>query len=202
MSLGKMSLNNVTLIQSEKSFLKVYDLPEEFNETIKKVIEETDNKLLVNPPILVYGKVRKQRRCIAFLSNDSIGYRYSGQLVKSQRLTEHSKLVLDYINEKFNTDYNGILINKYLSGKDYIGRHSDNESALSKVGVMAISFGAVRKFRIRDKNTKRIVKDIPTLPNKIIHMGGEFQKEFTHEIPIERKVKEPRWSFTFRKHLI
>ena len=201
MSLEKMSLNNVTLIQTEKSFLKVYDLPEEFNETIKKVIEETDNKLLVNPPILVYGKVRRQRRCIAFLSNDSIGYKYSGQLARSQRLTEHSKLVLDYINEKFNTDYNGILINKYLSGKDYIGRHSDNESALSKVGVMAISFGAVRKFRIRDKNTKKIVKDIPTLPNKIIHMGGEFQKEFTHEIPIERKVKEPRWSFTFRKHI-
>ena len=33
-------------------------------------------------------------------------------------------------------------------------------------------------------------------------MGGEFQKEFTHEIPIERKVKNVRWSFTFRKHLI
>ena len=34
----------------------------------------------------------------------------------------------------------------------------------------------------------------------MLQMGGDFQKEFTHEIPIEKKVKEPRISFTFRKH--
>ena len=33
-------------------------------------------------------------------------------------------------------------------------------------------------------------------------MGGDFQKEFTHEIPIEKKIKLPRYSFTLRKHLI
>ena len=38
--------------------------------------------------------------------------------------------------------------------------------------------------------------------NMLIHMGGDFQKEFTHEIPIESKIKEERYSFTFRKHKI
>ena len=33
-------------------------------------------------------------------------------------------------------------------------------------------------------------------------MAGNFQKEFTHEIPIEKKVKEVRYSFTFRTHLV
>jgi len=32
-------------------------------------------------------------------------------------------------------------------------------------------------------------------------MVGNFQKEFTHEIPIEKKVKGTRFSFTFRRHL-
>ena len=32
-------------------------------------------------------------------------------------------------------------------------------------------------------------------------MAGEFQKEFTHEIPMEKKKKKARISFTFRKHL-
>ena len=32
-------------------------------------------------------------------------------------------------------------------------------------------------------------------------MAGDFQKEFTHEIPAEKKIKEGRISFTFRKHL-
>lgn len=32
-------------------------------------------------------------------------------------------------------------------------------------------------------------------------MAGDFQKEFTHEIPMEKKKKNPRISFTFRRHL-
>jgi len=31
-------------------------------------------------------------------------------------------------------------------------------------------------------------------------MGGNFQKLYTHEIPIQKKIKESRISFTFRKH--
>jgi len=191
-----------TLIKTEKSFLNQYDLPEHFNEIIKNITEEINDKLLVNPPIIVYGRKCHQHRGIAFFSNESIGYKYSGQMAKSQKLTNDLKVLLDYINKKFNSDFNGILVNKYLKGTDYISRHSDDETGLSNVGVLAISYGAVRKFRIRDKETKKIVKDIPTLSNKIIHMGGEFQKEFTHEIPIEKKVRNVRWSFTFRKHLI
>ena len=190
-----------TLIKTEKSFLNQYDLPEHFNKIIENITQEIEDDLLVNPPIFVYGKKCYQHRASAFYSNESIGYKYSGQLAKSKELKGNLKLLMDYVNKKFDSKFNGILVNKYLKGTDYIGRHSDDETGLSKIGVIGISFGAVRKFRIRDKETKKIVKDIPTLSNKIIHMGGDFQKEFTHEIPIERKVKDIRWSFTFRRHL-
>lgn len=36
----------------------------------------------------------------------------------------------------------------------------------------------------------------------IICMQGKFQSEFTHEIPKQKRVKEPRYSFTFRQHNI
>jgi alkylated DNA repair dioxygenase AlkB len=108
---------------------------------------------------------------------------------------------LELVNKKFKTRFNGILVNKYANGLDNIGEHSDDESQLDNAGVVAISYGAIRKFRIRDKKTKKIVKDIPTLPNQIIQMAGDFQKEFKHGIPVEKKVKEPRISFTFRKHI-
>ncbi len=91
-------------------------------------------------------------------------------------------------------------MNKYINGNDYIGAHSDDETSLDKCSVVCISYGAVRKFRIKDKKTKKTVIDIPTISNNILHMGGDFQKEFTHEIPIEKKIKEVRYSFTFRKH--
>lgn len=50
--------------------------------------------------------------------------------------------------------------------------------------------------------TNKIVQDIITKNNYLIQMAGNFQKEFTHEIPIEKKVKEVRYSFTFRTHLV
>lgn len=189
------------LIKTEKSFLNQYDLPKDFNKRIENITQRIEDDLLVNPSIFVYGKRCYQHRAIAFYSNESKGYKYSGQLAISKELKGNLKSLMDYINKKFNSNFNGILVNKYNNGKDYIGRHSDDECGLSNIGVIAISYGGVRKFRIRDKKTKKIVKDIPTLSNKIIHMGGNFQKEFTHEIPIERKVNDIRWSFTFRRHL-
>ena len=167
-----------------------------------QIIEEIDDQLEENLPIMIFGKERMQRRSIGFFSDSSIGYKYSKRLVASKPLTPTLMILLDEINEKFNSDYNGILINKYADGNDYIGKHSDDESALSNAGVVAMSYGASRIFRIRNKETGEIVKDIPTASNEILVMGGNFQKEFTHEIPIEKKITDTRYSLTFRKHLV
>jgi hypothetical protein len=32
-------------------------------------------------------------------------------------------------------------------------------------------------------------------------MGGNFQNEFLHGIPIEKKIMDVRYSLTFRKHI-
>tara|TARA_B100001741_G_C16540317_1_gene594017 strand:- start:1060 stop:1638 length:579 start_codon:yes stop_codon:yes gene_type:complete len=162
----------------------------------------SDIKSLLNdyPEIIVYGKKCLQRRSIGFFSDESLGYKYSGKIEKSQPLTQNLKLLLNYINKKFESDFNGILVNKYNDGNDYISDHSDNEKEISDKGVISVSYGAVRKFRIRNKITKKIVQDIPTENYQIIEMAGNFQKEFLHGIPIEKKVKEERISFTFRKH--
>ena len=107
--------------------------------------------------------------------------------------------LIKIINEQFGTEYNGILVNRYIVGNNYISDHSNDEGV---GGVVAISYCVVRKFRIREKVTKKIVMDIPTTHSSIIHMGGDFQKEFTHGIPVEKKVKGVRYSLTFRKHAI
>jgi len=189
-----------TLIKTENSSLNEYDF--ENLELIENCIYEIKDKLLVNPPIKVFNKPAIQHRSIGFFSDTSIGYHYSKQLAKSQPLSDNLKNLLDIVNNLFKVNFNGILVNRYADGKDYIGSHSDDEKNLTDVGVVAISYGAIRKFRIRDKKTNSIVKDIETIPNKIIQMAGKFQKEFKHEIPIERKITEPRYSFTFRKHTI
>ena len=193
-----------TPIRTEKSFLKVYkkETVKNFGLELDECIKEVKDKLLKNPPIIVYGKQANQHRSIGFFSDTSIGYHYSGQLAKSQPLTPKLKNLLEVINEKFSSKFNGILVNYYENGEDYIGKHSDDEKSLDKVGVVSISYGAKRKFRIRNKSNGKKVVDIDMNSSEIIHMGGDFQKEFTHEIPKEKKIKDERYSFTLRNHLI
>ena len=109
--------------------------------------------------------------------------------------------LIDYVNEVYQSQFNGVLVNKYESGSAYIGKHSDDERTLdANAGVVMISTGAVRTFRLRNKETGEKI-DIPMETDKMYQMWGDFQKEFTHEIPVQKKVLGVRYSFTFRKHL-
>jgi len=186
------------LIKTENSCLKVMNLEDNIN--LQEIINTIKDKLIENPEIMVFGKTCNQHRSIGFFSDTSIGYYYSKQLAKSQPLNELKQL-LDIINVLFDMVFDGILVNRYKDGEDYISAHSDDEKGLTDAGVIILSFGATRKFRIRDKNTKKIVLDVPLISGQIIQMSGNFQKEFTHEIPIEKRVKGERYSFTFRQHL-
>jgi alpha-ketoglutarate-dependent dioxygenase alkB family protein 2 len=153
------------------------------------------------PEIIVYGKPCKQHRNVGFFSDESIGYKYSKKLMKSNPLSKCMTDLLVIINNMMGAEFNGILVNKYMDGSDYISAHSDDETSLdTTIGVVAISYGSERIFRVRDKNNKTIICDEPTTHCGILHMGGTFQKWYTHEIPIQKKIKESRISFTFRKH--
>ena len=189
------------LIQTEKSFLNIYT-GEEYADLMKRCIAEIKDDLDSNQPIKMYGRIVYQQRDIGFFSDESIGYYYSGQLSRAKPLKSNCFKLMQLMNERFGTKYNGILVNRYNGGKNYISDHSDDEKNIDEGGVIAISHGAVRKFRIRDKLTKKIIMDIPTTSGSIIHMGGDFQKEFTHGIPVEKNVEGIRYSFTFRKHTI
>lgn len=188
------------LIETEKSFLSISSFKKN-EKLISRCVSEISSLLLERPEIIVFGKIVRQNRNVGFFSDESEGYKFSNKMMQSQPLTSNLKKLMEKINEKYNANFNGILINHYIDGNNVIGKHSDDETNLSDKGVVAISYGAERKFRIRNKITKKIVSDVPTEHCSILHMGGDFQKEFTHEIPAEKKIKEERYSFTFRQHL-
>lgn len=169
-------------------------------ELLENCITDVEPQLEEKPEIIIFGKKCKQQRNVGFFSNESIGYKYSKKMMDSKPLTQSMSELLDIVNKKTGAEFNGILVNKYINGRDYISAHSDDESGLDTVGVVSISYGAERLFRIRNKETKEIVCDELTTHCSILHMGGNFQKLYTHEIPIQKKISEPRISFTFRKH--
>jgi alkylated DNA repair dioxygenase AlkB len=171
-------------------------------ELLEQCISYVEPQLEERPEIIIYGKKCKQHRNVGFFSDESIGYKYSKKLMESKPLSKDMTDLLTEINKMLGTKFNGILVNKYIDGSDYIGAHSDDETGLDSIGVVAISYGSERIFRIRNKHDKTIVCDELTTHGGIIHMGGNFQTLYTHEIPIQKKIKEPRISFTFRKHII
>jgi alkylated DNA repair dioxygenase AlkB len=169
-------------------------------DLLEKCIIDIEPQLELKPEIIIFGKKCKQQRNIGFFSDKSKGYKYSNKMMESKPLTQSICELLDIVNNEFGTQFNGILVNKYMDGNDYISAHSDDETGLDLIGVISISYGAERIFRIRNKDTKHIIYDELTTHCSILHMGGNFQKLYTHEIPIQKKIKEPRISFTFRKH--
>jgi alkylated DNA repair dioxygenase AlkB len=174
--------------------------------------------LETKPPIMFMGQVKHQQRDVGFFSDTSEGYRYSGVLMRSKPISPNPSTgdsgqlflawLLPAVNQSLGTDFNGVLVNRYNSGEDYISAHSDDESALdcgtvesTRKAVASISYGATRKFRIRDKQTNAIVLDYPVESRTLLVMDGNFQTEFKHEVVRELRVREPRISCTFRCHL-
>jgi alkylated DNA repair dioxygenase AlkB len=192
---------SITAPDDPKTFLRVYQCSASIMILIMTIINAVCDQLIVRPPITVFGKQCRQPRDVGFYSNESTGYKYSGQTMAAQPLTDAMSELLSRVNGQFGTEYNGILINRYENGYSNIGKHSDNENGICPFGgVISISVGATRIFRVRDKESNSIEKDILTVDGQLIQMAGEFQKVFTHEIPVERTVVTPRYSFTFRRH--
>ncbi len=183
----------------ERSFRKDTNL-------IKLVVDEVRPLLVVGPKVFLYGAWRSQRRRVGFFSDESYGYFYSNQCARSQKLSPALKTLLAAINYDYGASFNGMLINHYRDGTDKISYHADDEKALDpQTGVVTLTWGAERIFRLREKVPKRagcILHNAVTKSGYALQMRGErFQKDLTHEIPEQKKVLGGRFSITFRRHV-
>ena len=187
------------------------DLDSRVSELVSETCCVHQKKYEIRPEVRVYGKECRQNRDVLFLSKESAGYMYSGQVARSRAPLPCAEDLLRRVNEAFGAEFNGILLNRYGYGeertKDYISAHSDDERGLdSKVGVVAITHLSApdaqpRIFRVRCKKTRNILLDVPTRHHKALIMRGEaFQKLLTHEVPAMPKNSSWRVSLTFRKH--
>lgn len=142
------------------------------------------------------------KRNTLFFSDSWNAYSYSGAKIDSAvcELSVQIRHVLNKINTAFDSDYNGVLINRYNDGRDCLGQHSDSEVGLGNSGVVALVVGAERIFRIRGKFHQDFDVDLFVPDGSILWMTGRFQEEFTHGIPAMPWVKQPRISATFRVH--
>ena len=187
-------------LNNDSSILNVYDqyLTKMEADNLLNYVDKLD--IETRPEIVVYGKICKQNRDVGFFSDESHGYKYSGRIMKSQKLTPLLKNILNRVNATLNTNFNGILINRYNDGNDNIGAHLDDESTLCNNTVASISLGSSRIFRVKNKKTSEKI-DIDVHHGQLLVMAGTMQKYYTHEIPKQLKIRHKRISLTFRMHI-
>lgn len=143
-------------------------------------------------------------------------YYYTGKMHEAADLPDILRPLLTWANNKLkkdefgvienkNMEFNQVLVNFYLDGLHYIGKHSDDEKQLEHgMPIFSASFGETRIFRIREKDggSGTIVKDIDMKDKSYVVMCGDMQKEFTHEVPKILGNKglalKPRVNVTFR----
>lgn len=201
------------------------------NEKIKKMKEKVKTmEYMVHPKVIVFGKECNQNRSVKFLSNVVTKYKYAGYDAMASPIPEEFDPIMKLFDDE---KMNGILANRYENGDEYIGVHSDDESELTKIGVISITFcekDGERRFQIRPKKDMEVeINGVKTFCKQghiccevvttdemvIIMQGSEFQRLFTHKIPVQtnpvrlgrKKNKNnekvgTRWSLTLRKHNI
>jgi alkylated DNA repair dioxygenase AlkB len=153
--------------------------------------------------VIIYGKKLETPR---YQQSFLIPYYFSGLTHDAIDLPSEFKKFMDWSNSLeiiSNFKFNQALVNWYANGHHYINAHSDSTIQLIKDSpIMSISLGEKRKFRIRDKENKKIVLDFEMKDRTYIIMGGEIQTFYTHEVPKINGIKGEntgkRINITFR----
>lgn len=189
--------NLFVILKTDRSFLSVQPLSQP--ELVKKCIEYVQDKL--KRPTIMSGKENQRYPSFGFFSDYSTEHQYAGKVVKSITMGSALKELLDKVNHLVGATFNSIVVNQYRDGNDIMEAHSYDPCSLDPVGVVTITYGAVRTLLIREKvnNFKILAQEMK--PGELYHMGGDFQKQFTHEIKHEKCVTDVMYSFTFRRNV-
>lgn len=149
------------------------------------------------PTIKMYGKTFLPKRKVSTMGKP---YNYNGNhSIEETIIPEIVQKIMDRINYITQKEYNTCIANYYENGEAYISMHDDGEK--NSESIATLSFGATRKFLVENKYNKKNKHKIILEDKSIIIMEGkEFQKNWKHGIPQEKKITQPRISLTFRKY--
>lgn len=163
---------------------------------LKSLIENVDwNQEYIN----FMGKISPIPRLTYWYSKENREYTYSGIKVLPIPFPEAIKRLNKLVEEKSGYKFNSVLLNFYRNGDDKVSWHADDEKSLGEVvNIASISVGAERDFQFKSKHNPDDKKDINLTHGSLLVMHNPIQEHWLHQIPVRKKVSEPRINLTFR----
>lgn len=180
-------MEKIVLIEG---FLKKEETSELFNSLYRN-ISWKDELTAID------GSKVKIKRKMSYVYDTIVNYKYAKLSFYGETWIPELALLRDKLNNKYGK-FNSVLLNLYKNGKDEIKWHSDKEKELGENAVIAcINLGATRKFWFLNKESGE-KSSVFVRDGDLLIMEAGFQEEYLHAILLEKEVKEPRISLTFR----
>ena len=147
-----------------------------------------------------YGKTFPVPRKTAWYGYEGFNYSYSGITcfpeIWTKELLEIKKEIEKFIPDE---DFTSVLLNLYNNGDDKMGWHADDEKELGKNPTIAsVSLGETRRFNIKHKQNPELHYKFELTSGSLLVMRGALQHHWVHQIPAQKKIKDPRINLTFR----
>lgn len=146
--------------------------------------------------IVMFGKEVDQPRLNSWYGD--VTYTYSGITMTPRPWLPILDDLRDVCESLSGARFNSVLLNLYRDGRDSMGWHADDERELGpEPAIASLSLGAVRRFRMRHRDSREIV-EIDPANGSLIFMSGLSQACWMHEVPKTKKPVDARINLTFR----
>jgi alkylated DNA repair dioxygenase AlkB len=149
--------------------------------------------------ITVYGKEYAVPRLTAWHGDPQLQYAYSGISAVTKPWTESLLVIKRRIEEVTDARFNSVLLNRYRTGADSMGWHSDNEPELGRNPVIAsVTLGQSRPFHLKHKTLTGVRQSLRLEHGSLLLMSGETQHHWLHQVPKSQRTMGERVNLTFR----
>lgn len=150
--------------------------------------------------IRLFGRELDSPRLSCWIGDEGAAYSYSGARFQPYSWPAALLPVRRRLANELDGTFNSVLANRYRDGCDYMGWHSDNESALGPYPLIAsLSLGATRRFvfKHRHEPSRKLELELPH--GSLLVMGGDTQRNYKHALPRTARPVGERINLTFRR---
>ncbi|MAT63546.1 MAG: alpha-ketoglutarate-dependent dioxygenase AlkB [Dehalococcoidia bacterium] len=152
--------------------------------------------------IVLFGNKHSEPRETAWYGDAGLSYSYSGIKRYAKDWIPFLEEIREEVQKVARVSFNSVLLNRYRNEKDSVSWHADDEPELGASPTIAsVSFGASRKFQIREKNNKGEIFSTFLHHGDLMVMNPPTQNHWLHCVPKSRKASNQRVNLTFRKIL-
>ena len=162
-------------------------------EQLRK-IEWTQNE------IVLFGTKHLEPRETAWFGNPGVNYKYSGIEHKAKPWFPLLEDIRTQGQMASGVIFNSVLVNRYRDENDSVAWHADDEPELGAAPTIgSLSFGASRKFQLREKNKRGKIFNLFLHHGDLLIMHPPTQQHWLHCVPKSRSKTSERINLTFRE---